>query len=80
MKYIGEFYKIAETNDLVYLGRDLADEYANSEYLEHLKGANAKAKANAAQGIPELLEIATNKRYEENRKLKHKNNAAYGWY
>ncbi len=79
-KYIGEFYEIAETNDFIYLGRDLADEYANSKYSEHLKGANAKAKANAAQGIPELLEIATNKRYEENRKMKHKSNAAYGWY
>lgn len=30
----------------------------SSNYTKILKGANAKAKANAAQGIPELLKIA----------------------
>lgn len=39
-----------------------------------------KAKANAAQGIPELLEIATNKEFGENRKQKHNKDAKYGWY
>lgn len=33
--------------------------------------SDAKAKANAAQGLPDLLKIATNKVYEENRKDKH---------
>lgn len=41
----------------------MPDEYAHSEYTRVLKGANAKAKANAAQGIPELIEIATEKRH-----------------
>ena len=49
-------------------------------YGRILKGANAKAKANAAQGLPELLKIATNETYEENRKEKHNKNAKYGWY
>ena len=31
-----------------------------------MKGALAKAKANAAQGIPEIIEIAGNKRFREN--------------
>ena len=58
-QYVGEFYTIAETNEVVYIGTDLPDEYAHSEYTHILKGANEKAKANAAQGLPELIIIAT---------------------
>ncbi len=79
-EYIGEFYEIAETKDLVYIGKDLADEYTGSKYSKRIKGGNAKAKANAAQGIPEMLEIATNKKFEGNKKEKHKKDAAFGWY
>ena len=57
--YVGEFYEIADTNDIVYIGKELPDEYTGSRYTYSLKGANAKAKANASQGIPEMLEIAT---------------------
>jgi hypothetical protein len=70
-QYIGEFYQIAETKDVVYIGSDLPDEYANSNYTHRLKGASAKAKANAAQGLPEMIEIASGKHFEENRKEKH---------
>lgn len=45
-----------------------------------LKGLAAKAKANAAQGIPELIQIASIPEYEENHKEKHKKDAKYGWY
>jgi hypothetical protein len=45
-----------------------------------LKGAAAKAKANAAQGIPELIQIAINQQYSENTKKKHESDAKYGWY
>lgn len=79
-QYVGEFYEIAQTKDLIYIGRDLADEYAGSEYSKKLRGMNAKAKANVAQGIPEMIEIAKNKRFIENKKEKHKYDAAYGWY
>ena len=34
-------------------------------------GAVAKAKANSAIAIPELIQIATNPKWEENRKEKH---------
>ena len=40
----------------------------------------AKAKANAAQGIPEMIEIAQNKRFRENLERKHDKNVKYGWY
>ena len=79
-KYVGEFYTIAGTNEVIYIGTDFPDEYAHSEYTRILKGGNAKAKANAAQGIPELIEIATEKRVTPNTKPKHLKDAKYGWY
>lgn len=79
-QYVGDFYRIAETNDSIYIGKDLPDEYTGSKYTEKLKGTNAKAKANAAQGIPELIEIAVNRRHKENLAYKHRKNAKLGWY
>lgn len=58
----------------------MPDEYIGSNYTKHLKGTVAKAKANAAQGIPEMIEIATSKVGEENRKGKHSRHAKNGWY
>lgn len=79
-RYVGEFYSIIETGDIVYIGTDLSDEYAGSNYTKHIKGTVAKAKANAAQAIPEIIEIATSKTVEENKKGKHSRNAKNGWY
>lgn len=79
-QYVGEAHIIKSTNDMVYIGSDLPDEYAHSNYTKILKGANAKAKANAVRGIPEMLMIANEKEYEENRKDKHSKDAKYGWY
>jgi DNA-binding XRE family transcriptional regulator len=78
--YVGEFYMIAATNDLVYIGSDLPKEYSGSNYTNSLKGANAKAKANAATGIPEMIEISVGKHFRENREKKHKRDAKNGWY
>ncbi len=79
-EYIGEFYIIEETSDKVFISTDFPDEYANSESRIKLKGAVAKAKANAAQAIPELVLIATDKRFSKNKKSKHSSDAKYGWY
>ena len=57
-QYVGEIYTIEDTRDMVYIGPDLPDEYAHSKYTKILKGTNAKAKANATQGLPEIIEIA----------------------
>ena len=48
--------------------------------MAKLKGALAKAKANAAQGIPEMIEISENKRFQENLERKHDKNAKFGCY
>lgn len=79
-EYIGEFYEIEETSDKVFISSNFPDEYVSSESGLALKGAVAKAKANAVQGIPELIRIATNKEYSENTKQKHNKDAKYGWY
>lgn len=80
MRYVGELYTIVATNEVVYIGADLPDEYAHSEYTNILKGENAKAKANAVQGIPELIKISSGLKYFPNKKKKHNNDAKYGWY
>lgn len=78
--FVGGVYEIVDTKDVVYIGNDLPDEYTGSKYTYSLKGTVAKAKANAAQGIPEMLEIADGKKFEHNRETKHQWNARNGWY
>ena len=77
---MGEFYEIAETSEKIFISSEFPDEYTGSESRLSLKGAVAKAKANAVQGIPELVQIAANREYSVNTKKKHKKDAKYGWY
>ena len=79
-RYVGDIYSIAEDNEIIYIGSELPSEYAGSVYTKKLKGADAKAKANAAQAIPEMIEIASNGVFEENCKAKHGRDAKNGWY
>lgn len=79
-RYVGEFYRIASTKEIVYIGTDFPNEFAHSEYSSSLRGTGAKAKANAAQGVPELIKIATGKRFSPNVKSKHSRNTKHGWY
>lgn len=80
IEFIGEFYIIAETNEEVYIGRDLPSEYSGPVYTKRLRGTLAKAKANASQGLSELIRIAENPKFEENHKEKHCRGAKYVWY
>lgn len=79
-QYIGEVYEIMDSAEIVYIGGDFADEFAGSQDTERLKGTLAKAKANAAQGIPELIETAESWRHKENLNPKHQRDAKFGWY
>ena len=56
-QYIGEVYEIMDSADIIYVGNDFADEYSGSQDTARLKGALAKAKANAAQGTQNLAGI-----------------------
>lgn len=79
-RYTNNAYQILSTEDIIYIGKDFADEYTGSKYTYSLKGANAKAKANAVQGLPQLIEIAVDGYFSENKEDKHRRNAAKGWY
>lgn len=79
-EYIGNCYEIIETSEKVYIGSDFPGEFCFSQDSSILKGANAKAKANAAQAIGELIQIATNKSVSEDYNKKHGNRARWGWY
>lgn len=78
--FVGEVYKVLNTNDNIYIGADLPNEYSGSKYTYSLKGTAAKAKANVSQGIPELIEIAAGRHFRKNTGQKHNRNAKYGWY
>ncbi len=78
--YVGDFYEIAEIANKIYIGNDFVKEFTGSESRTALAGARAKAKANSAIAIPELIQIATNSKWENNKKEKHNKRAKYGWY
>ena len=79
-KYVGEKYIIDETDDVIYIGSDFPDEYANSKYSTKALGTIGKAKANAVQAIPELIKTASNVSFRMNSEEKHSINAKFGWY
>ena len=79
-QYVGDVYAILSTQEKVYIGADFPNEYTGSAYTYTLKGANVRAKANAVQGIPELIEIAVGGNHKENDEIKHSRDAKYGWY
>ena len=78
-KYLGEIIENKRTKEKIEIGTKFADEYTGSKYSEHIRGARAKVKANATQGIRELVESAANKIHSENKKSKHKKDAKGGW-
>ena len=79
-EYIGSCTEILDTNEMIYVGSDFPDEYAHSKDTKVLRGPNEYAKANASAAIKELIQIATNKTFSENHKVKHNTKAKYGWY
>lgn len=79
-EYVGSFYEIAESSEKIYIGKDFPDEFVHGKDKTILKRQNAKAKANAAQAVGNLIRIATNKSSAPDFNSKHKNKAKYGWY
>ena len=79
-EYVKKYYEIEAYSDRIYIGKDFPDEFAHSRDSEKLSGANAKAKANAAQAIGELIRTATNKSMSEDHENKHGTRAQNGWY
>ena len=69
-----------ESQDVIYLGKKFSEEYTRSKDTRNARGARAKAKANAVQGIHEIVENATDRVYVTNKKKKHEKEAENGWY
>lgn len=80
IRYVGKIFEISETKDFICIDKIFVDEYTSSVYTRKLRGALPKVKANMVQGIPEIIEIATAKRWKEDFKSKHKNKAGKGWF
>ncbi len=79
-EYIGNCYEVVETSDQIFISSDFPGELKGSNDTRRLVGTHAKAKANATQGIPMLIQCATNRRWQENFKGKHCVDAKFGWY
>ena len=79
-QYVGKVYEISKTKDKIHIKADFPDEFSNSMDTVRLNGTAAKAKANAVQKVPELIRKAENKRFQENKKMKHTVDAQRGWY
>ena len=79
-KYVGKQFVIEETGDIIHIGSDFPDEYANSRDSIKSFGMNGKAKANAVQAIPELVQVLNNIVFQQNLEPKHQIDAPNGWY
>lgn len=79
-EYVGLYYEISETWEKVYIGKDFPDEFAHGKDKTVLKGPNLKAKANAAQAVGELIQIASNKAGSPDYNMRHGEKAKFGWY
>lgn len=80
IRYVGKIIEVSETEDLIYIDRLFVDEYTGSKYTNKLMGALPKVKANMSQGICEMIEIATGKRWKEDFEKKHGKKAGKGWF
>lgn len=79
-QHIGEVYTIIESGQKVYVGEDLPSEYTHSKYTQKILGSGKqKAKNKAVSNLGEMVEIATNRRWEKT-KHPHSKDAAYGMY
>lgn len=57
-KYIGAVVLVSETSEQIYIDKEFPDEYKGSEDTKKARGGSAKAKANAVQGIKQMIEIS----------------------
>lgn len=72
--------KLVLINDIRFKGKRQINWDDVKQYLEGYVGDYYEIEANAAVAIPELIQIASNPAFEENRREKHNKNAKYGWY
>lgn len=79
-RYVGKEFPVSKYNDVIHIAGDFPDEFSESQYTKKLRGTLAKAKANAATIIEEMIFNAENKRWIENKEKKHQKDAPGGWF
>ena len=79
-RYVGEIVKVEETEEKIYIHSDFPDEYTGSQDTVKAKSASAKAKANAAQGVREMIKISRKTKEMKNYKRKNNKMAKHGWF
>lgn len=80
LQYVDKSYVIVSDGERIHIDKKFADEFSSSMDTKRLRGATAKAKANAIQGVGELLKIANKPRFICNYEEKHEQDAKFGWY
>ena len=81
-EHIGEVYTIIESGQNVHIGDDLPGEYTQSKYTQTILKSNSsisRAKNRASANLGEMIEIATNRRWEKTNHPRSKD-AKYGMY
>lgn len=81
-QHIGEVYTIIESGQRVYIGQYLPSEYTQSEYTKRLlrkNPATLNAKKRAVDALGDMIEIASDRRWEKTRHA-HSKDAKYGMY
>lgn len=81
--HIGDHYPIVESGQQVYIGTDLPSHYTQSIYTQRIiksgKYKIVNAKNQAAQNLGEMIEIATDRKWEKTKHT-HNKDARYGMY
>ena len=80
--HIGDVYTIIESGQRVYIGQDMPGEYTQSKYTQKILRNNSsliRVKNRAITGIGEMIEIATNRKWEKTIHT-HNKDAKYGMY
>lgn len=78
--HIGDIYTIIESGQKVYLGEDLPGEYTYSKSAQSLPITKKLAKGRAVTNLKEIVENATNRKWQSNNKEKHSIDSRYGFY
>ena len=78
--YVGQAIVMETNQNVIHIGKDFPNEFAHSKDTARLRGGAAKAKANAVQGVVEIVKNSHHGIYRENLTEKHATNAGNGWY
>ncbi len=79
-QHIGEYATIIESGQKVYFGEELPGEYVHSVSAKNNPKRIKTAKNRAVVELVEIIENSTNRKWEKNKKHKHRTDAKYGWY